>query len=99
MSSKETWRACFSVTSRYRASRTPRMSPSSSSSNPVLRRTLRIALPLAAGLEALEGRGLLAVDVDELVHAGHGDHGLDPGLHPGQLHRPAPLLHQPVDVH
>src|SRR5687767_14666680 len=99
MSSKETWSACFRVTSRNSASRTPRMSPSSSSSNPVLRRTLRIAFPLPTRLEGLERGDLFAVDVDELVHAGHGDHGLDPRLDPGELHGAVPILHQAVDVH
>src|SRR5262245_31652683 len=99
MSSKLSFSSRFSVTSRYSASSTPSRSPSSSSTKPVDRRTLRIGPGLALAPELVEGILLLAVDRDDLVDAGHRDHRLDARLQARELEHARLLLQQPVDVH
>src|SRR5688572_30280721 len=98
MSSNETLSASLRLTSRYRASSTARISPSSSISKPVESRILRMALPPLAA-QGSERLLLVPMDVDDLVDSRHRDERLHPRLQPADLQHALLLLQQSTDVH
>src|SRR5262245_54899791 len=94
MSSKLRSSARLAVTSRYSASMMASRSPSSVIGAPVVVLIVRIS-----GSEAGEGSGLVRVDLNEVLRAGHRQHGLDPLLNARQLQLAARGLHETVTVH
>src|SRR5687767_12310176 len=85
VSSKEGSSSRRAVISWYSVSRTVSRSPSISTFAPVDSLIVRIGLCS----EAFDGAGLVRVYLDEILRTGHGEHGLDPLLDPGQLQRSA----------
>src|SRR5258708_27099620 len=94
MSSKLDCSSCFVETSLYSASSTDSRSPSSVSAAPVVSLMVRMS-----GSEALDGAGLVGMDLDEVVRARHGEHGLDPLLDAGELQCSTGGAGLPVEVH
>src|SRR3954451_2612710 len=88
-------RSRLAVISRYSVSRTVRRSPSSGSAAPVVNVIVRMRL----GPEAFDGAGLVRVYLDEILRAGHGQHGFDPLLDPGQLQRAASGIGLTIEIH
>src|SRR5262245_43234920 len=94
MSSKLRSSARFAVTSRYSASMMASRSPSSVIGAPVVVLIVRIS-----GSEACEGTGLVRVDLNEVLGAGHRQHRFDTLLDARQLQLTARVLHEAVTVH
>src|SRR5262245_17983344 len=94
MSSKLGCRSCFAETSLYNASITVIRSPSSSSAAPVV-----ILMVRMSGSEAFDGARLVGVYLDEILRAGHGEHGFDALLDSGELERAAGGTGLAVQVH
>src|SRR4029079_10021974 len=81
----------LAVTSWYSASMMASRSPSSAMGEPLLVLMVRMLGP-----EALDGARFVGVNLDEVLGAGHRQHGLDPLLDPGQLEVAAGRGHLPV---
>src|SRR3712207_5052443 len=84
----------FAVTSLNSVSSTASRSLSSATPVPVVVLIVRMRPP-----EALDGTRFVLMDVDEVVRAGHREHGLDAPLHAGELERAADRLHLAVEIH
>src|SRR5580693_2897841 len=95
MSSKERSSSRFAVTSRYSVSMIASRSPSSSILAPVVVVMKRIVL----SPEALDGGGLVGMDLDEVLRAGHGQHRFDALLDARQLQVSAGVVNLPVQIH
>src|SRR5260370_12585476 len=94
MSSNDRSSARLAVTSWYRASMMASRSPSRVTSTPVV-----VLMLCMLGPEALDGARLVGVHLDEILRAGHRQHGLDPLLDPRQLQMTAGGVHLPVQIH
>src|SRR4051794_35241589 len=84
MSSNERSSARLAVTSWCSASITDRRSPSSVIAAPVV--VVIVRMPLHP--EALDGRRLVVVDLDEVLRPGHRQHRLHPLLHAREFQVP-----------
>src|SRR4051794_40644740 len=69
-------------------------SPSSVTSAPVVNLIVRIS-----GSEALDGAGLVRMNLDEVLRAGHREHRLDALLDAGELQGAADGAGLPVEIH
>src|SRR5260221_14706559 len=94
MSSNERSSARLAVTSRYSVSITARRSPSSAISAPVVVLMMRMSGP-----EALDGRRLVRVDLDEVVRARQRQHRFNALLYAGELQVPAGAADLAIQVH